>query len=279
MGNNEHIKVLLVEDNRGDARLTKTTLDQSGTAKFDVSHVVRLSAALDLLDVEDFDVALLDLSLPDAQGLEGLNRVREKCDELPIVVLSGLDDEQISVTAVQKGAQDYLVKGHGTGELMVRAIRYSIERKRGERLILEAKEQAEVANQAKSDFLAAMSHELRTPLNAIIGFSEVMKHEKLGPIDNESYASYVEHIHTSGAHLLGIISDILDLAKIEARSEDLHEERVGIADIVEASVRMLGKRAEEEGVTICVDLGGCPAMVRGDRRRLKQIFVNLLSME
>ncbi|HEX2740112.1 MAG TPA: diguanylate cyclase, partial [Rubrobacter sp.] len=121
------VRVLLVEDNPGDARLVEILL--SGTGQdFDVKHVGTLGEALDELD-QPFGVVLLDLSLPDSAGLQTVERMRRAAPELPLVVLSGRDDEEIALQALQGGAEDYLVKGQGDGDLISRSIRYSIERK------------------------------------------------------------------------------------------------------------------------------------------------------
>ena len=114
----------------------------------------------------------------------------------------------------------------------------------------EARRRAEAANVAKSRFLATMSHELRTPLNAILGFSEVMKCELLGPMQNESYLEYAGNIHDSGRHLLQLINEILDLSRIEAGRYELHEEPIRLSDIVEDCHRLLALRAESKGLQV-----------------------------
>ena len=120
----------MVEDNPGDARLVREMLADERPGACVVDHVERLSDAVGQLDSDAVDVVLLDLSLPDAQGLETLAQVHVANPKVPIVVLSGHSDEDLAVQAVQNGAQDYLVKGQGTGDLLHRAIRYAIERKR-----------------------------------------------------------------------------------------------------------------------------------------------------
>ena len=126
------IKILLVEDNPGDALLVRVLLEEAGADRFGVTEVGRLGEAIERLVEEDFSVVLLDLSLPDSQGLDTVEQVRTAAPRAPIVVLSGLDDEETALQALQSGAQDYLVKGQGDGNLIARAIRYAIERKRAE---------------------------------------------------------------------------------------------------------------------------------------------------
>jgi PAS domain S-box-containing protein len=124
------LNVLLVEDNPGDARLIREMLNDVPAARLRLHHADRLAAGLERLD--GVDVVLLDLSLPDSQGLETFRRLRDRAPEMPIVVLTGLADETLAVRAVQEGAQDYLPKGQVDGQLLVRSMRYAIERQRAE---------------------------------------------------------------------------------------------------------------------------------------------------
>ena len=123
------IRLLLVEDNPGDARLIEEILRESGTVKFRLDWVASMSAALEHAAREETDLILLDLSLPDSSGLETFQRMHAAAGDLPIIALTGLDDEELAITTVQSGAQDYLVKGHVDAHLLVRAIRYGLERK------------------------------------------------------------------------------------------------------------------------------------------------------
>ncbi|MEQ8356975.1 MAG: ATP-binding protein [Kiloniellaceae bacterium] len=143
--------------------------------------------------------------------------------------------------------------------------------------LYHAKEEAEAASRSKSSFLAHMSHELRTPLNAIIGFSEVMAEETLGPLSHPQYREYVEHIHSSGAHLLSLINDLLDLSKIEAGKLELWEETTDLAKVFERCRIFVAELAQHKGVTLSIaDAGELPHL-KCDHRKLKQVLVNLLA--
>ncbi|WP_025899188.1 PAS domain-containing sensor histidine kinase [Sneathiella glossodoripedis] len=141
----------------------------------------------------------------------------------------------------------------------------------------KAKETAELANRAKSEFLANMSHELRTPLNAIIGFAEILRTEAFGSLGHENYKEYASDIHSAGGHLLKVINDILDVAKIEAGRLELSEREINLANLVDSSVRMLSVRAIKAGVTITENIPSELPVLFADETRLKQILVNLLS--
>ena len=139
------------------------------------------------------------------------------------------------------------------------------------------RDNANAANLAKSQFLSNMSHELRTPLNAIMGFSEIMHMNMFGPLGARQYQDYATSIHDSAKHLLELISDILDVSKIEAGKYELHREGILIADVIEEAIRLVGPRAQEGGLKIVTDLPRPLPAVYVDRRAIKQVLVNLLS--
>ncbi|MFQ5753377.1 MAG: diguanylate cyclase domain-containing protein [bacterium] len=129
MGKNQ-IEILLVEDNPGDARLFQEALKEKANNQFEVCHVEHIHEALELLNKNKFDVIFLDLSLPDGQGLETIGRLQEHAPRIPIILLTGTSDENLAIEALRRGAQDYLVKGHVDSNLLVRSMRYAIERQR-----------------------------------------------------------------------------------------------------------------------------------------------------
>ncbi|MBV8168352.1 MAG: two-component sensor histidine kinase, partial [Alphaproteobacteria bacterium] len=162
------------------------------------------------------------------------------------------------------------------GALGLLLLRQAATQARVEIALRRAKEEAEAANVAKSEFLANVSHELRTPLNAVIGFSEIMRDALMGPIDNR-YREYAQDIHDSGQHLLRLIGDVLDLSKIGAGRLDLHDEPVDLGQVLASCQRLLNERARNGGVTLEVDRARDLPVVIGDPVRLKQIVLNLMS--
>ena len=146
------IKVLLIEDSPTDARLLRIFLGESTTHQFDIAHVDRLAHGMDRIGREDFDVILSDLLLPDSQGIQTFERLEAHVQDVPIIVLSGSDDENLAITAVREGAQDYLVKGRIDSHSLVRSITYAIERHRVERRLQESEKHYKFLLESITDY-------------------------------------------------------------------------------------------------------------------------------
>ena len=203
------LRLLLVEDNPGDARLLQEELKEVASARFEVRHVTRMAEALAAVGEPGLDVVLLDLSLPDGHGLSNIERVVQAAPALPLVVLTGTDDEQLAMRAVHAGAQDYLVKGQVTGPLLVRALRYAIERKRAE----EGLKREEAARQTalfREQFLGILGHDLRNPLQAISGNAALLL--RYGGL-SEPQRKALNRISISSDRMARMISDILDFTR------------------------------------------------------------------
>jgi PAS domain S-box-containing protein len=160
---------------------------------------------------------------------------------------------------------------------VVSVVRDISERVRYEAALRQAKEEADAASRAKSEFLGTMSHELRTPLNAIIGFTEIMKEGVMGPLDNPHYRSYVADIHFSSTHLLNLINEILDVTKAEAGKLEVQEQVFDLRNVIEAVVRISGPPIDKAGVTVTIDLPADLPRLRADEGKTRQVFFNLIS--
>jgi len=157
---NKPISILLVEDNPGDVALFREMLGEANAVQFELTHCNMLSSALTLLGKESFGIILLDLSLPDGEGLNTVVRTHAAVPSVPIVVMSGLDEEELAARALHEGAQDYLVKGQVDGNLLIRSMRYAIERKQVEDALRKAHDKLELHVQERTEDLVEANRQL-----------------------------------------------------------------------------------------------------------------------
>ena len=221
-------------------------------------------------------LSLSDLLVPESHRLvlEHLERLSRR---------DGVDSLNAGYEAIGRVRQGGLVPLHITigriedGEKLCAVLRDGTAWKRSEEELIKARRAAEKASTAKSEFLAKISHEIRTPLNAIIGFSEVMMDERFGPIGSERYRQYLKDIHAAGGHLISLLSDLLDLSKIEAGKLDLTFVSVNLNDLVQQCVAIMQQQANRERVIIRTSLHGNLPQIVADARAMRQIMLNLLS--
>ncbi len=164
MRNEQHIRALIIEDSDGDADLICEVLSEAEGVRIDTERADRVSAGIELLRKKKFDVILSDLGLPDSQGIETFIRLHSQYPDLPIIILTGLSDEELALQALQKGAQDYLVKGQTDIDSLCKSIRYSIERKKLEEEVLRARKLESIRILA-----SGIAHDFNNILQGVIG--------------------------------------------------------------------------------------------------------------
>ncbi|HLX37331.1 MAG TPA: ATP-binding protein [Candidatus Binataceae bacterium] len=269
----EALPVLLIEDNPGDTRLVREALSETRFARWRLTCRQTLSEGLELLGRESVVAVLLDLTLPDCTGAETIAQVHAAAPTMPIVILTGRDDEVISRDAVKAGAQDYLIKGLFDGGLLSRSLFYAIERARLREQLLKARDEALQAAKLKSEFLAIISHEMRTPMNAIIGPLELLIDTPL----NREQAESAKTALTGSHAMLALIDDILDYSRLAGGELRMREVAFDLTDTLEAIVGDFVELAFEKGLALRVrNQTAGPLRLAGDPARLGQVLINLI---
>jgi signal transduction histidine kinase len=254
--------VLLIEDSVGDARLLHEMFNEDSSRHFDLTRVSFMAEAERHLAIHKVDIILLDLGLPDAQGIAAIRRARVAAPDIPLVVLTGMDDEELAAQSLQEGAQDYLIKGEIETRGLLRALRYASERKRLERL--------------KDEFVSTVSHELRTPLTSIAGSLGLLMGKAAGTMSKPG-GRLLEIAYNNSQRLVRLVNDILDIEKLESGRAVFDFKRVEVKSLVEQTAESLRGYAEGQGVKIRIEAMAAADRVRADSDRLAQVITNLLS--
>jgi signal transduction histidine kinase len=263
--------VLLIEDNPGDADLVRLRLVE-GQSPVKVNCVNRLSDGLASLSRETPSLVLLDLNLPDSHGAETFRRVMEHSPNVPVVVLSGQDDEVLAMKAVHHGVQDYLVKSNISSKNLERAIRYAVERQALLRsLEIAQKQQLEFKNQ----FLSHVSHELRTPLTCIHQYVTLILDGLAGPVVPDQ-ADHLKTILKSVNQLHAMIRDLLEATRAESGKMRIEPRCIAMGELVRQAVAMLRPTADEKKVGLEVGLDQRLPLVHADPDRVLEVLINLV---
>lgn len=267
------LSILMVEDDDLDAALLSETIQQIGSRTFEIRRAASLQEAHTRLESKDIDAILLDLSLPDASGLEAIESLASAKLDCPIIVLTGLEDEALGQMLIRLGAQDYLPKGELTRATIWRSISHAMERFALARKLVEAESRALSASSAKSDFVAMVSHEIRTPMHSILGTADLLSETLLDAQQKE----YVDAFQRSGKTLLSLINNVLDLATIEGGAIIPSVQAFDPVELLKEALAEFSIPIEAKGVRLLAFKGeGVPSRCVGDADHLRQILSNLI---
>jgi signal transduction histidine kinase len=263
--------VLLIEDNPGDADLVRLRLIE-GKSPVTVNCVNRLSDGLASLTKETPSVVLLDLNLPDSRGAETFRRVRDHAPDVPVVVLSGQDDEALAIKAVHQGVQDYLIKGNISSKHLERAIRYAVERQGLLRALeISQKQQLEFKNQ----FLSHVSHELRTPLTCIHQYVTLLLDGLVGPVAPDQ-ADHLKTVLKSVNQLHAMIRDLLEATRAESGKMRVEPRCISLAELVQQTTTMMRPMANEKRIGLEIGLDQRLPLAHADPDRVLEVLINLV---
>lgn len=271
--NDKAIPLLLVEDNPGDERLIREMLREAETPPFHVESVDRLSVALTRLDAAGIEIILSDLSLPDSFGLETFEKIHARAPNVPVIVLTGSGDEALAIQAVSKGAQDYLVKGQVDGNLMVRAIRYAIER---HGLVVQLEREQEERRRTErlaaiAQLVAGAAGALNIPLDTISSEAQLLTKGDLPPWVKRYGRQIIRHARDAGT----IVHNLLAYT----RQQELRTAAVNLNSVLRRMVEsQIYENPYDEKRTIQVDMSLASKLpeVQGDLSQLECVFVNLI---
>ena len=288
MGLSQDIKVLLIEDNLAEARLLKEILKGNEKKEFHLVNVSRLSEAISLLQQTNFDVILLDLTLPDSQGLESLAPLLITAPKLPIVVLTNTNDDNLALAALRQGAQDYLIKREVSLEILTRSLCYAIERKQMEEALRESNEalkmsviertnqleKAQELNQLKTEFVSMLSHDFRNPLNKIL-LSAGLLEESRDRLTKDQQVSYFRMIRSAIKDMDQLLTEVLLIGRADSGRLYCQFDPVDLLDYCQKLVESFTVKPEPQ-LAIIFQIEGSLERGLWDINLIKHILTNLL---
>lgn len=287
------IHVLLIENNMGDARLVEETLKKQGPDAYRLVHTVTILEATELLARKlPIDVILSDISLPDSQGKKTLSKLKKAAANLPVVFLAEKHDESLALSALEKGAQDYLLKGHLDGLALIRSIRYAVTRKKFENdaklarnkarvlrqkatLLKEQKLHLMILSDAKDDFISMASHQLRTPATGVKQYIGMLLEGFAGKLSKNQY-TLAKNAYDSNERQLHTVDDLLRVAQIDAGRLTLHKKQADITKLLRSVTDEQKTKFQSRAQRMRFDSEPKHIFANVDEQLIRMVFENLI---
>ena len=284
------IKILLIEDDLAEARLLQEILKSFELTRFVLTHVQRLQEAINRLKQEQFDVILLDLTLPDSQGLASVKLLVKSCPNLPIVVLTNTNDDKLAIEAVRQGAQDYLVKRKINVDVLVRSIQYAIERQKASDLLRETNEnlaaqiqqkttelmKAKEINQLKSELVSMFSHDFRNPLTTVLSCAELLQN-KGDRLSEEKKVYLFKMLRGASKNMVQLLDEVLLVGKTDSATLKCQLAKLDLVSFCCQLVEELQINADQKNIKLVFLPTGKLKSAYWDESLLRHILGNLLA--
>jgi signal transduction histidine kinase len=269
---NKVLHVLMVEDNSSDARLLREMLSREKQGSFELTHVTHMREAEIRLSKGDVDIVLLDMGLPDGNGIDILRRARAAAPAVVMIVLTGLEDEALVAAAMKEGAQDYLIKGQIENRALPQALRHAMDR---QRMQAEADLMRKNEVQQRDVFLSHVSHELRSPLTSIYSFNSIIADGLAGQTTPQQ-DEYLQIILRNVGQLRAMIEDLLEVTQEQTRKLAVELRSVSVNEAAAYAIDTLRGAAKQQEITLSfLPSAGLPSAF-ADATRVRQILTILL---
>ncbi|MDJ0686938.1 MAG: hybrid sensor histidine kinase/response regulator [Xenococcaceae cyanobacterium MO_188.B32] len=284
------VKILLIEDDLAEARLLQEVLKSFQLMQYSLVHVKRLQEGIDRLQQNSFDVILLDLTLPDSQGLESVKLLVDRAPKMPIVVLTNYNDDKLALQAVREGAQDYLVKRHVNVDVLVRSVQYAIERQKASDLLREAKQnlenkvkqskdeliKAKEINQLQSTLVSMFSHDFRNPLTTVLSCAELLQN-KSDLLTEEKKTALFRMIRLASKNMAQLLDEVLLVGRADLGTLECQLAKLDLKSFCAEIVEELQFNAHKKQIEIVFICRGELSEGSWDRNLLRHILGNLLA--
>ena len=284
------INILLVEDDLAEARLIQEILQNFDLNRFVLTHVQRLQTGLNRLRQKQFDLILLDLTLPDSRGLSSVELLVNNFSSLPIVVLTNTNDNQLAIEAVRRGAQDYLVKRKINIEVLVRSIQYAIERQKASELLRETNEnltnqiqqktselmKAKEINHFQSELVSMFSHDFRNPLTTVLSCTELL-HNKKDLLSEEKKVYLFQMLRNASKNMMQLVDEMLLVGQTESDTFQCNLTELDLELFCLELAEQLQFNADKRQIKLVFDAKGTIEQSAWDESLLRHILGNLLA--